>query len=84
MLYHIKKYRQENPFQLATKDSTEQMPVYITCGDDDTELFHYSIAMYDTLRKKGYDAELRITDGAHSWEVWAREIEKVIGFFTNN
>ncbi|MCF8309676.1 MAG: esterase family protein [Bacteroidales bacterium] len=79
-----KTYRQENPFQLATTDSTKQMPVYITCGDDDTGLFHHSVAMYDTLRKKGYDAELRITDGAHSWEVWSREIEDVIEFFNNN
>ena len=78
-----KNYRQENPFHLATKDSAKQMPVYITCGDDDTELFHQSVAMYDTLRKKGYDAELRITDGAHSWEVWSREIEEVIEFFNN-
>ena len=78
------KYQKENPFILATKDSTRQLPVYITCGDDDKRLFHHSVAMYDTLQKKGYATELRITDGAHTWKVWARELENVIGFFNEN
>jgi len=78
-----KKYQQENPFHLATTDSSRQMPVYITCGDDDKGLFHYSIAMYDTLQKKGYTSELRITDGGHSWDVWSKEIEDVIEFFNS-
>lgn len=75
------KYRRENPFHLATQDSTRQMPVFITCGDDDLGLFHYSIDMYDTLRKKGYPAELRITDGPHRWVVWKRDIKDVILYF---
>ncbi len=75
------KYERENPFVLATDNADDQMPVYITCGDDDLGLFHYSIDMYDTLRLKGYPVELRITDGAHTWEVWEREIENVIRFF---
>lgn len=79
-----KKYQKENPFMLASADSSVQMPVYITCGDDDKRLFHYSVAMYDTLQNKGYPSELRITDGAHTWKVWSREIEKVMEFFNQN
>jgi enterochelin esterase family protein len=75
------KYQQQNPFNLVTKDSLKQMPVYITCGDDDYRLFHYSIDMYDTLTSKGYDAELRITDGAHEWPVWEQGLEQVLQFF---
>lgn len=75
------KYQRESPFNLASKDSTKHMPVYITCGDDDLRLFHYSVDMYDTLTAHGYPVELRITDGAHTWDVWAREIENVIKFF---
>ncbi|HKK10068.1 MAG TPA: alpha/beta hydrolase family protein [Bacteroidales bacterium] len=75
------KYQHESPFNLASSDSTRQMPVYITCGDDDLRLYHYSVDMYDTLTAKQYPVELRITDGAHTWEVWAREIKNVIRFF---
>lgn len=78
------KYQQENPFILATKDSSQQLPVYITCGDDDKKLYHHSVAMYDTLQEKGYDSELRITDGAHNWKVWSRELKNVIKFFNEN
>ncbi|MGM0565345.1 MAG: alpha/beta hydrolase [Bacteroidota bacterium] len=76
-----KKYQQENPFELAVSDSLKQMPVYITCGDDDLRLYKYSVEMYDTLIEKGYPAELRITDGAHTWKVWRRELPKVLRFF---
>ena len=76
-----KKYQQENPFKLAVSDSLKQMPVYITCGDDDLRLYKYSVEMYDTLIEKGYPAELRISDGAHTWEVWKRELPKVLHFF---
>lgn len=78
-----KKYQQENPFELAVSDSLKQMPVYITCGDDDLRLYNYSVEMYDTLTEKGYPAELRITDGAHTWEVWKRELPKVLHFFNS-
>lgn len=78
------KYQKENPFILASKDSSRQLPVYITCGDDDKGLLHYSVAMYDTLQKKGYVSELRITDGAHNWRVWSREIKDVIRFFNGH
>ncbi|MDZ7776091.1 MAG: hypothetical protein U5L09_11095 [Bacteroidales bacterium] len=59
------------------------MPVYITCGDDDMQLYHRSVQMYDTLTSKGYSAELRITDGEHTWQVWRREIVEVIEFFND-
>lgn len=75
------KYQKESPFNLASKDTAKHMPVYITCGDDDLRLFHYSVDMYDTLTARNYPVELRITDGAHTWDVWAREIENVIKFF---
>lgn len=78
---HTDWVQQENSFVLATSDSLNQLPVYITCGDD--RLYHHSVSMYDTLNSRGYPAELRITDGAHTWEVWAREIAEVIKFFNS-
>jgi|AntRauTorckE6833_2_1112554.scaffolds.fasta_scaffold06062_7 enterochelin esterase family protein len=80
---NTKRYQKENPFVIATADSSKHLPVYISCGDDDMQLYHRSVQMYDTLTSKGYSAELRITDGGHTWEVWRREIVEVIEFFND-
>jgi S-formylglutathione hydrolase FrmB len=52
-----------------------RVPMYITSGDDD-ELFieEEAVRLYSLLRRNGQPAELRISDGAHTWPVWEAAI----------
>jgi S-formylglutathione hydrolase FrmB len=53
----------------------------LTCGDDDgLDLEEGNLLFYLALKRAGVDPELRITDGGHGWEVWARELEPVLRF----
>lgn len=51
------------------------VPIYINSGDDDEHFIEAEATrLYSLLRKNGQPAELRIVDGAHSWQVWESTI----------
>lgn len=47
------------------------VPMYINSGDDDEYRIEFEAAkLYALLRKNDQPAELRIVNGAHTWQVW--------------
>jgi enterochelin esterase-like enzyme len=51
------------------------VPMYINSGDDDEFMIEAEATrLYSLLRANRQPAELRIVDGAHSWQVWASTI----------
>lgn len=56
--------------------------IYLTVGDDDGfGLYEGNFALYIALRHAKVPVELRITDGDHTWPLWAEEIEEVLRFW---
>jgi enterochelin esterase family protein len=55
--------------------------LFITCGDDD-ELGFANLAarFHERLRGADLAAELRITDGNHSWQLWEEQLPSVLRF----
>jgi len=53
----------------------QPVPMYINSGDDDDFMIEADATkLYSLLRKRRQPAELRIVNGAHSWEVWESTI----------
>jgi S-formylglutathione hydrolase FrmB len=51
------------------------VPMYINSGDDDELMIEAeAVKLYSLLKTHGQPAELRIVDGAHSWDVWEATI----------
>jgi S-formylglutathione hydrolase FrmB len=51
------------------------VPMYINSGDDDDFLIEAEATkFYSLLRRNRQPAELRIVDGAHTWNVWENTI----------
>jgi enterochelin esterase family protein len=46
-------------------------PIYLTAGDDDYfGAYRSTPALFAELREANLEAELRITDGGHTWKLW--------------
>lgn len=51
------------------------VPMYINSGDDDEFMIEAeAVKLYSLLRAHEQPAELRIIDGAHSWDLWEETI----------
>jgi enterochelin esterase family protein len=77
------RWEEENPFNWISrlKESGQRLPVFLTVGDDDAPwLYEGSVEFYTALREAEIPAELRITDGPHSWEVWDAALAKTLVF----
>ncbi len=58
-----------------------KVPMYINSGDDDEFMIeHEAVVLYELLRKHKQPAELRIVDGAHSWDVWASTLDDALEY----
>lgn len=79
------RYRADLPEVLAeTVYPTRAPRLRLTASDDDPYDTHLrSVALYQMLRDRGIEPELRITDGGHSWSVWKAELPRLITAFTN-
>lgn len=78
------RWEEENPFNwiAGLKESGLRLPVYLTVGDDDSPwLYEGSVDLYTALRAAEIPAELRITNGPHSWEVWDAALAETLVFF---
>jgi len=78
------RWEEENPFNWISrlKESGLRLPVYLTVGDDDAPwLYEGSVDFYTALQEAEIPAELRITDGPHSWEVWDAALAETLTFF---
>lgn len=79
----LERFRAASPFAMipAFARAAPRPAVFLTCGDDDElDLEEGNLLFFLALKRAGVDAELRITDGGHGWEVWSREIDPVLRF----
>ncbi|HSW28413.1 MAG TPA: alpha/beta hydrolase family protein [Longimicrobiales bacterium] len=86
--FDAKKWQAESPFtwipSLKEKVNDYRLQVYIGTGDDDdARIVQGAVDLYNALRLDSLPAELRITDGAHTWEVWDRGLKEALIFFSN-
>ncbi len=82
------RWEAESPFtwipSLKQKESEFRLQVYISTGDDDdARVVQGSVDLHNALRDAGLPAELRITNGAHTWEVWDHGMRETLIFFAN-
>ncbi|MBO5984804.1 MAG: esterase family protein, partial [Rikenellaceae bacterium] len=62
-----------------TKEALKTVAWYIDCGDDDF-LFEYNIDLVLAMRKAGIPHQLRVRDGAHTWEYWHSALYDALPF----
>lgn len=60
----------------------QRVAFYIHSGDDDEFYIDDDAArLYNVMRKRGNDAELRIGNGKHSWDVWKESVKGALEYF---
>ena len=77
------RFRAASPLALVPRlaAASSRPALFLTCGDDDElGLEEGSLLLHRALERAGVHSELRITDGGHSWAVWARELDPVLRF----
>jgi S-formylglutathione hydrolase FrmB len=62
-----------------TKEALKTVAWYVDCGDDDF-LFEYNIDLVLAMRKAGIPHQLRVRDGAHTWEYWHSALYDALPF----
>ena len=76
-------FNRENVFAFLPSfaAASERPAVLLTVGDDDYfNLYEGAFLTFQRLRRAGVQAELRITDGNHTWALWSRELERGLVF----
>ena len=67
----------------STLDALRTVKWYVDCGDDDF-IFDLSIEFYRKMREKKVPCELRVRDGAHTWEYWHTALYQSLPFASRN
>ncbi len=67
----------------GTLDALRGVKWYVDCGDDDF-IFDLSIEFYGKMREKKVPCELRVRDGAHTWEYWHTALYQSLPFASRN
>ena len=63
----------------ATKQALRTIAWYVDCGDDDF-LFDCNMDYISAMRKAGIPYQLRVRDGAHTWEYWHSALYEALPF----
>ena len=63
----------------ATKQALRTIAWYVDCGDDDF-LFDCNMDFIAAMRKAGVPYQLRVRDGAHTWEYWHSALYEALPF----
>jgi enterochelin esterase family protein len=82
--FDLEMWEAENPQSWIShlKESRARLPVLLTMGDDDSPwLYEGTVELYSALKAAELPAELRITNGGHTWEVWDRALRQTLVFF---
>jgi len=81
--FDVTAFNRQNVFSLL--DTLESAPkdrrprILLTVGDDDYfKLYKGAFATFLALKERKLPHELRVTDGNHSWKLWARELETAL------
>ncbi len=67
----------------ARKDALRSVVWFVDCGDDDF-LLDCNLAFYQAMRDAGIPAQLRVRDGAHTWEYWHSALYNALPYFSRN
>ena len=67
----------------ATLAQLKTVKWFIDCGDDDF-LFDVNVQFHQKMRSKGLQSELRVRDGAHTWEYWHTALYTALPFASRN
>lgn len=60
-------------------DMRDAPALYVCCGVDDP-LFHENKTFVRTAQERGVSVQVDFGPGAHTWDYWDREIEKVVNW----
>ena len=63
----------------ATVDRLKTVKWFLDCGDDDS-LMPQSVNLHLIMRAAGIPCELRVRDGAHTWEYWHTALYTALPF----
>ena len=66
-----------NTLTLARQCGARAPELWLSCGAQD-DLLEETIALVDGLRQAGIPAHFDQPPGAHNWDFWDREIQRVI------
>lgn len=67
----------------ATVAALKTVKWFLDCGDDDF-LLQQSEALHQKMKGKGIKCELRVRDGAHTWEYWHTALSSALPFASRN
>ena len=67
----------------ATIDRLKTVQWSLDCGDDDG-LMPLSVELYRKMKKAGLRSELRVRNGAHTWEYWHTALRLSLPFASRN
>lgn len=67
----------------ATLEALRTVKWFVDCGDDDF-LFDVNVQFHQKMREKGVKSELRVRDGAHTWEYWHTALRTALPFASRN
>ena len=67
----------------STLQQLKTVKWFLDCGDDDS-LMMLSVQLYLKMRLAGLDAQLRVRDGAHTWEYWHNALRISLPFASRN
>lgn len=67
----------------ATLEKLKTVKWYLDCGDDDF-LLQQSEGLHQKMKARGLRGELRVRDGAHTWEYWHTALYQSLPFASRN
>lgn len=67
----------------ATIGRLKTVKWFLDCGDDDS-LMMLSVNLYTKMRNAGVPCELRVRNGAHTWEYWHTALRLSLPFASRN
>lgn len=67
----------------ATIGRLKTVKWFLDCGDDDS-LMMLSVNLYTKMRSAGVPCELRVRNGAHTWEYWHTALRLSLPFASRN
>ncbi|MBR1570098.1 MAG: esterase family protein [Bacteroidales bacterium] len=67
----------------ATIGALKTVKWFLDCGDDDS-LMMLSVNLYTKMRRAGLPCELRVRNGAHTWEYWHTALRLSLPFASRN
>ena len=79
------RYQRELPETLLRSwtPDTLRPRFYVTVGDDDTLTpYTLSVQLHRALVEAGAQAQLRVTNGSHAWQVWEEALDDTLRFFS--